>query len=288
MAARNFTQKLFTLQAYPVLLDCNFIVDSTNGNGLGIRSLKGNGIANVFMNTSQTPATGNPNPEAGTAIIFLQDNYNKYLGGFSGFVSALTGTSISSGMTAGRAYVIVLVGTTTLAQWQTAGLPVGITPAVGVSFISKVTSFSGTGRVQGVLPSQATSVEIVGDPNLTIKNTSYPSVGQGPYLIVKFRTPSILSFSAATHTNTTVDGIAADTVSVLRVGMLIEGTGIPVGTTIATIASSTSITISQAATASATITAVSGPVSLPVAPQNGSTCGMSFYLSNSSLPVKGE
>lgn len=37
----------------PIEIDCNFIVDSTNGNGLGIRSLKSNGfIRNVFMNTS--------------------------------------------------------------------------------------------------------------------------------------------------------------------------------------------------------------------------------------------
>lgn len=36
----------------PVLVHCNFVVDSTNGNGLGIRSLKGSGVQNVFMNTS--------------------------------------------------------------------------------------------------------------------------------------------------------------------------------------------------------------------------------------------
>ena len=33
-------------------IDCNFTVDSTNGNGLGVRSLKGAGVKNVFMNTS--------------------------------------------------------------------------------------------------------------------------------------------------------------------------------------------------------------------------------------------
>lgn len=36
----------------PVTIDCNFVVDATNGNGLGIRSLKGSGVKNVFMNTS--------------------------------------------------------------------------------------------------------------------------------------------------------------------------------------------------------------------------------------------
>src|ERR1017187_394412 len=48
------------------ILDCNFVVDSANGNGLGIRNLKGSGrVAQVFMHTSATPAAGNPNPVAG-------------------------------------------------------------------------------------------------------------------------------------------------------------------------------------------------------------------------------
>lgn len=36
----------------PVLIDCNFIVDPANGNGLGIRSLKGSMVKNVFMHTT--------------------------------------------------------------------------------------------------------------------------------------------------------------------------------------------------------------------------------------------
>lgn len=36
----------------PVLVSCNFVIDSTNGNGLGIRSLKGSGVQRVFMNSS--------------------------------------------------------------------------------------------------------------------------------------------------------------------------------------------------------------------------------------------
>lgn len=44
----------------PVLLDCNFVVDSTNANGLGISSLKGPGIANVFMNTTAGAPAGSP------------------------------------------------------------------------------------------------------------------------------------------------------------------------------------------------------------------------------------
>lgn len=167
----------------PVKIDCNVIVDSANGNGLGTRSLKGSGVRNVFMNTSaaitgtvattaaqitaisqgtsalqvgmpvqgtgipagtvitqilsssavaisQTP-TGNhssesityqgvgaggfanPNPAAGFAVIQLKENYYKYAGGFSGFVSPLSGSTVAINSTAlsiGQPYVIVSVG----------------------------------------------------------------------------------------------------------------------------------------------------------------------------------
>lgn len=103
----------------PIKIDCNFVVDSTNGNGLGIRSLKSNGyVQNVFMHTSASPGTGtggfvNPNPAVGYAVIQLKNNYNKYLGGFSGFVSPSTGSTIAisgSGLTAHNPYYIATVG----------------------------------------------------------------------------------------------------------------------------------------------------------------------------------
>lgn len=99
--------------------DCNFIVDSTNGNGLGIRSLKSNGfIRNVFMHTSASPGSNdnytNPNPAVGYALIQFKSNYNVYLGGFSGFNPPLSGSNISisgsSVLTDGLPYVITGIG----------------------------------------------------------------------------------------------------------------------------------------------------------------------------------
>lgn len=102
----------------PVLIDCNFVVDSANGNGLGIRSLKGAGVQNVFMHTSSTPARGangilNPNPAAGFALIQLANNYNRYAGGFAGFASPLSGSNLAinaSALTPGQPYVITSIG----------------------------------------------------------------------------------------------------------------------------------------------------------------------------------
>jgi len=92
---------MYTGHVMPVLLDCNFVVDSTNGNGLGIRSLKGPYIQNVFMHTSATPGLGNsnpstpgisvtnPNPASGTIVIQFQDNYSRLYTGGNAIVSPL-------------------------------------------------------------------------------------------------------------------------------------------------------------------------------------------------------
>jgi hypothetical protein len=179
MSNRRNIQFTFNPHNKATVLDCNFIVDHTNGNGFGIRSLKPSGrIATVFMNTNQTPGTAsngqvNPNPIAGLIVVTLQDNYNRYLGGYSGMSVALSGSNITSGLTAGHAYVITSLGSSTAAQWQTAGVPSEITPAVGVSFIAAATSIAGGGAVQAISGSSGIDhIEIVGDPNTMNSNTA--------------------------------------------------------------------------------------------------------------------
>jgi hypothetical protein len=174
MAQRNWASagKIYSMHVKPILLDCNFIVDSTNGNGLGIRSLKGPCIKNVFMHTSATPGSNNgvlnPNPASGVIVVQLSDNYNRYFGGFSGQVT-LIGSSQST-TTANTAYVITALGTATLAQWQAAGLPKGLTPTVGQAFVAIATGTIGGSAT--VAPSGASSgidhIEVLGDPNQSL------------------------------------------------------------------------------------------------------------------------
>lgn len=195
MANRRFTQFFNTLHTKPVLLDCNFVIDAANGNGLGQRSLKGPGIAQVFAHTSfGTPAVFNGvtnRVPAGFLQIFLSDNYNRYFGGFSGFVSPVSGTPIlvTTGTTQGLVYIIVSVGTTTLDQWQKLGLPIGITPAVGVAFVAKATTTAtGTGVIE--VPAAAGAgvdeIEVIGDPNLTIVSSVASGLpAANPYIIVR-------------------------------------------------------------------------------------------------------
>jgi hypothetical protein len=158
----------------PVLLDCNFIVDPTNGNGFGVRSLKGQGIASLFMHTTATPGRAsngqlNPNPVSGVIQVQFNDNFNRYYGGFSGFVGPVGAPSTST--TAFSINVITVLGTATLAQWLAVGLPPGIVPALGVSFIATSTALIGGGAEVSLSAagySGIDHIEAVGDPNTTI------------------------------------------------------------------------------------------------------------------------
>jgi len=181
--------------AKPIEIDLNFIVDRANGNGLGIRSLKSNGyVKNVYMQSSSTPASGNPmvnSTSAGLCLVQLQGNFNHYLGGFQGFVSQnATSTKIDNGatLTIGHAYVIATVGNATAAQWTTVGVPAGVTPAVGLSFIAKATG-AGSGNTSTsrvVIPGVTgiTSVEVIGDASQSINSNT--AANGGMYLLIQF------------------------------------------------------------------------------------------------------
>lgn len=209
MANRNFASggKIYSMHVKPVLLDCNFVVDSTNGNGLGIRSLKGPMIQNAFMHTSSTPGAGNsnpntpnvvvtnPNPASGTIIIQFQDNFNRSFSGFNSNVSPVSGTPLlvaSAGLTVGVAYIIVTLGTTTTAAWHALGVPAGVAPAVGLAFIAAATSALGTGAVEitAAAGSGIMSIETVGDPNLSIAPDPTANQGFGGQFILQCRNTS--------------------------------------------------------------------------------------------------
>lgn len=187
MANRNFMNggKIFAMEAKPVLVSCQFKVDAANTNGLGISALKGPLIQNVFMHSSAaTPSTlPQANPAAGYIVVQLQDNFAGNLSGIQGIIqSPLSGSGLliaSAGLTVGLPYVITVLGTTTVAQWNVLGVPKGVVPAVGVSFVALATSATGTGAVQ--VPAAAGSgiftFELVGTPNVSIAPA--PSANQG-------------------------------------------------------------------------------------------------------------
>lgn len=188
-------KSLYTNVVTPREVWLNFIVDSTNGNGLGVRSLKSNGyVDSVFMHTSSTPGKQNgmtnPNPAVGYALIRFKNNFNVYLGGFSGQVIPTTSNTTAS-VTSGNVYVITVLGTTTLANWQAIGLPQGITPAVGVAFVATASvGITGTGKVGLPGVPLSTTVTVIGNPNLSSNNSNVFSNG-GAQIIVQFSAPTV-------------------------------------------------------------------------------------------------
>jgi hypothetical protein len=173
------------------LVYCSFVVDSANANGLGIKSLQGQGIKNVFMHTSQTPAVGSPNPAVGYILVELNQPYASFVGMQASLASPNSGSSINvtTGVTAGLAYVITALGTTTTAQWQVLGVPAGVTPAVGVAFIAPATTTAtGTGTIQVNLATGSTTshIEAVGNPSQTAMTTD----GSGSSLVLVALAPT--------------------------------------------------------------------------------------------------
>lgn len=168
-------------------LSCSFTVAAADAGGAGITGLvTSGGIKSVFMHTSQTPAAGNPNPAVGYILVELASNYL----GFSKFnydlVAPKSGSdvNISSGLSANGVYQITAVGTSTAANWQAIGLPVGIVPAVGVVFTASTASAgTGTGTVQAIAAAGSTlgHIELVGNPS-TMANPSDNS-GASLYLV---------------------------------------------------------------------------------------------------------
>lgn len=179
----------------PVLIDCNFVVDSTNGNGLGIRSLKGPYVQAVYMHTSASPASGNPNPASGTIVVQMQDNFSRSYCGFDAIVSPVSGSALkidNSAMTAGVAYIITTLGDASLAKWHAIGVPAGVTPAVGVSFIALSDGGSANVSSSRVMATAAAgssvaSIETVGDPNLSIAPNPGAAQGFGAQFILQCR-----------------------------------------------------------------------------------------------------
>lgn len=137
MANRNFpNNKLYQTAVAPARLD----VTITIGASGAVSSSSGSFLKSV------TKLGG-----AGMYRIRFQDNYYRFINMHSSVVAPLSGASVSGGsFVANTAYRITALGTTTQAQWETAGFPTGITAAVGMSFVATGIG-AGTGTVQAIV-----------------------------------------------------------------------------------------------------------------------------------------
>ena len=138
----------------------------------------------IAQPSSPSGAIGaNPNPVPGIIWVQLADNYARSINGIMSMVSPLDPANITvlerdSALVVGQPYVIVLVGTTTAAEWHLMGVPAGVTPAVGVSFIALITGTgAGSGLVRSPLVSGIDHMEIIGDPNVSFGPQGVPNQG---------------------------------------------------------------------------------------------------------------
>lgn len=163
MANRAFFQMLASLVERLTYLQGDFTVGSSGA----VSDVNGSGIDDVV------------HVDTGVYQVKLSDSYNRLLD-FQCSAEEPVGTpaTIASGLTSGLAYSITTVGDASLADWHSVGLPVGVVPAVGVSFVATSTG-SGNATTARVAPVAGTSTadaqvyNLFGNPDLTV-NCSVP------------------------------------------------------------------------------------------------------------------
>lgn len=134
-------------------------------------------------------------PAPGTIVVQFQDNYNRLLKGFKQIQSpgSLLPLKIdNSALTPGAPYIIEILGDASAATWHALGVPPGVTPALGVSFIAASNGGSAnvsSSRVMAPAPlgSAILSIETVGDPNLSIAPNPRANQGYGAQVILEMR-----------------------------------------------------------------------------------------------------
>lgn len=169
MANRNFPQsKIWGNHLMPVRLDAIASISGSAG-APSIASGDGLGISSITRMAE------------GQYRVRLQDNFAKLLGLTVTMQSPVTGSSVPAGsLVPGTVYQITSLGTTTQAQWVTAGVPSGITAAVGVTFKAAATS-SGNGAAKALGNSGIACAEIMGD-NINMLNSQPYNSNLGGYV----------------------------------------------------------------------------------------------------------
>lgn len=204
MANRNWASggKIYSMHVKPVRVDCKFTVASSNLSG--ITGLRGPTVQAVYMHSTNTPAAGPGGangPASGTIVVQLQDAYQQLLSFNAQMTSPSSGSDVkidNSALTAGVAYTITTLGNSTVAAWQAVGVPAGITPAVGVSFIA---ANAGTSANTSTSRVQATATAGSGIDHIEMVPASSGDISPNPQAAQGFGAQFILQcYSGGTKT----------------------------------------------------------------------------------------
>ncbi len=171
MANRNFLSKYtYSMAGMPVRLTSRAAI---GGSGAPTIQVTNQGIKSITRLA------------AGVYQLQLDDNYNSFTNFKVQFRAPVTGSAINGGsFVATTVYEIITLGTTTQAQWVTAGVPAGITAAVGTVFLAAGVG-AGTGTVKELAASGINAVEIVGNPQQMLSNQPFVQGSGGAYINFK-------------------------------------------------------------------------------------------------------
>jgi Ice-binding-like len=144
------------------------------------------GAVTLSAATLSNAQSGGSTMGSGLIVVTLNDNYNRYFSEVDCDVRSPLNTP-SASITAGQAYSVQSLGTTTPAQWQAAGFllnqmtnvinGVGY-PQINAAFIAASTqTIPGAPTVASTLWSGIDHIEVVGDPNKTIAPNFQQGIG---------------------------------------------------------------------------------------------------------------
>jgi hypothetical protein len=289
MSNRWYTQFVHTHHKKLVEIDCNFIVDSTNGNGFGARALKGAGVQRVFMNTSAS-FSGTTTSTSQTITGISSGTSTFQIG------AQVTGTGIPAGalitsIPSSSSITISQAATGSATETINYFAPGSPRPAAGIIYVTFQDNFNYYyfGTAGFVSPLSGTPISISTGSSLTIGN---------PYTIVSLGTTTTAQWVAVgvpigTNPQIGVTFIASNT-SGSGTGMveapLATGSGVdhaePLGDPNTTITSQ-----------AANVAGVGGGAYMVLqcfkntaitAPANGTVVGLSFFFSNSYIQIRGD
>lgn len=210
--------------------------------------------------------------------IQMTENFNSFVSAGFNPLLASSGVHLTAGsFVVGTLYRIITVGNT---NWYAIGLDSGLTPQEGQVFVATGVG-SGTGTAAALVSGKADFIEVAAkvDQSL-ITNT----LGKGALITFGTFASSAIAFTGDTNSNTTISNVSST--AGLRVGQAISGAGIPLGTTITVVGSGT-LTISQAATATAAGVVMSASPGKVLANPAEGTAGLviqfNLYFRNSSV-----
>jgi hypothetical protein len=186
MASRLNNQFLYSPNPQMIFIEGSFAVGGSSGAVAPSTAVLGRGVQSVTKKG------------VGQYVIQFSDNYNRLLDFQAVVLSPTSGALVTDGSLAlGKPYQIVWPSTST--NWQTLGLPAGLTATYGMPFVSTsgasngplgssgVTA-AGNGTVIPIVPSGIGSIEVLPNPNTSLyPNLTATSASgtQGAYVFIQ-------------------------------------------------------------------------------------------------------